>query len=68
MICPLTGKLYLDPVNTEHGRTYERKALMEYLSENNNMDPLVRKPVSVDKITPNLNLKEIIEVYRKRSK
>jgi len=62
MVCPLTGKLFVDPVNTEYGRTYERKALMEHLNENNNMDPLVRKPVSVDKITPNLNLKEMIDV------
>ena len=65
MICPLTGKLYVDPVTTEYGHTYEQKALMEYLSKNNNMDPLVRKPVSVDKITPNLNLRKMVEVQKK---
>ncbi len=39
--CPLIGKLFTDPVTTEYGRTCERKALLDYMAENNNMDPLV---------------------------
>ncbi len=68
MCCPLTGKLFTDPVTTEYGRTYERKALLEYMAENNNLDPLVRKPISEDRLTPNLIVKELITSYNKSMK
>ena len=67
-MCPLTHKLFEDPVTTEFGHTYERKALVEYLSKNNNVEPQAGKPISVDRLTPNLNVKKMVQIYMKRSK
>ena len=36
----------MDPVMTEYGHTYERHALLEYLRDNNNLDPKAGKPVN----------------------
>ncbi|KAI3375976.1 hypothetical protein L3Q82_016513 [Scortum barcoo] len=34
LICPLTNKLFVDPVKTSHGAVYERKAIEKHLRDN----------------------------------
>ena len=64
MICPLTGKLFEDPVLTPYGHTYERSALMEYLSNHGNLDPKAGRPVDIDNIVPNNAIKEIVQAFK----
>lgn len=33
LICPLTNKLFVDPVETIYGTVYERKAIEQHLKE-----------------------------------
>ncbi|KAK1879017.1 E3 ubiquitin-protein ligase CHIP [Dissostichus eleginoides] len=39
LICPLTKKMFVDPVKTAYGTVYERKAIEEHLKKNQ-YDPL----------------------------
>lgn len=38
LICPLTNKMFVDPVETKYGRLYERKAIEKHL-KSNKQDP-----------------------------
>ncbi len=42
--CPITGELMKDPVTDQEGHTYERSAIMKWLSKSNT-SPLTRKPL-----------------------
>ena len=68
MVCPLTQELFKDPVMTEHGHSYEREALMSYVSENGNIDPIAQKTFDVTKLTPNLTLKRLMGTLRQAQK
>ena len=64
LVCPLTHKVYDDPVITQYGFTYERAALLKYMAENNNMDPLAKKPITREKIVSNPALKKVADIFR----
>lgn len=40
LICPLTKKMFVDPVKTVYGTVYERKAIEEHLKQWVNLLPL----------------------------
>ena len=63
MICPLTKKLFEDPVSTSEGYTYERSAILEYLAKNDNLDPRTRQPTD-GKLTPNHSVKNLVKEYK----
>ena len=65
LVCPLTNKLFVDPVSTPHGFTYERDALLDYLKNNGNRDPLAHKPVQVEDLISQRNVKRLAEELRK---
>ena len=48
--CPLSGKLFMDPVMTEYGHTYEQHTLLKYLRDNNNLDPKAGKTVNPNRL------------------
>ena len=37
LYCPITGELMVDPVSDPNGHTYERKAILKWLSKNNSI-------------------------------
>ena len=59
LVCPLSHKVFVDPVTTQYGHTYERSNLMSYLAENGNMDPKAKKPVQLDRIFPALSMRKL---------
>ena len=63
--CPLTGKLFEDPVSTPYGHTYERRALLEYMKHNGNLDPKAKKPLRRDQLTSQKVIKALVEKFRK---
>ena len=65
LVCPLTHKVFVDPVATQYGYTYERAALMKYMAENNNMDPQAKKPIARERIISVEAVKKMADFYRK---
>lgn len=63
LVCPLTNKVFVDPVDTEYSHTYEREALIRYLDENHDLDPKARKVVDRSQIRQNASLKCIVDSY-----
>ena len=53
-----------NPVICEDGITYEKSAIMKWLSENKT-SPITRKVISSDKIYPNIGIKKLIEEYKR---
>ena len=64
LVCPLTHKVFVDPVSTPSGHTYEREALLKYMAENNNMDPKAKKPIEKHQLVPNRTVKTLADTYR----
>ena len=67
-LCPLTKKLFTDPVITPYGHTYEREALMEYMRQNGPKDPIAQQSLDPSRLTPNTALKSIIQNFKQVSK
>uniref|UniRef100_A0A1X7UR59 U-box domain-containing protein n=1 Tax=Amphimedon queenslandica TaxID=400682 RepID=A0A1X7UR59_AMPQE len=63
--CPLTGKLFINPVSTPSGHTYERDALLEYMARNDNMDPKSKQRIANDELRPNSIIKKLVDNFRK---
>ena len=61
-ICPITNEIMKDPVTTPDGNTYERQALLTWLSTNKT-EPLTRNRLSICNLIPNKALKEIYDKY-----
>ena len=64
-MCPLTNKLFTDPVLTPYGFTYERSALLEYMRNNNNRDPKGHKRIRVEDLIPQRDIKKLADSFRK---
>ena len=58
--CPITGDLMKDPVSEPDGHTYERDAIMTWLSKKNT-SPLTRKELNVGDMKDNISMKKSIE-------
>ena len=61
----MSGKLFMDPVTTQYGHTYERHALLEYMDRNNNLDPKAKLPVDHDKLVPQKGIRDMADKFRK---
>ena len=66
LICPITKQVFKDPVIISDGNTYEREAIVRYLS-NNNTSPITRQPVNKDICIPNRAIKSTIEEAHKNT-
>ena len=63
LICPITKKIFVDPVLAGDGCTYERKALIKHLMASR-FSPSTNEAMD-DSITENVLIKEIIDDFRK---
>jgi U-box domain len=64
-ICPLTLDIMVDPLMNRHGRSYERSAIVEWITTKNPTCPITRQPMKVTDLVPNNRLrKEILEWRR----
>jgi len=60
--CPITREVMFDPVLDSEGNTYERAALLTWLSDHHT-SPVSRQPLSQRTITPNNALRETIHEF-----
>lgn len=63
LTCPLTKQLFVDPVNTPSGNTYERAAIMEYIREHGK-DPLSKQKLKASHLSPNNATKMLVQQYK----
>ncbi|KAL0232351.1 hypothetical protein PCE1_002692 [Barthelona sp. PCE] len=64
--CPLTYELMEDPVLTPYGHSFERSAITQWLLKSDKC-PLTRRPLSIKDLHPNIQLRKVIEEYRKQN-
>ena len=62
-IDPITNELYLDPVITADGQTYERVTIERWL-RNHNTSPATGKVLANKELIPSYKVKEIVDQYR----
>lgn len=58
-ICPLTMEAMVDPVMDAEGNSFERAALLQWLSYYR-VSPISRQPLNANLVVPNFSLREII--------
>ncbi|KAK8601937.1 hypothetical protein V6N12_051759 [Hibiscus sabdariffa] len=64
-ICPLTGKLFEDPVTLETGQTFERIAIKEWFNQGNRACPVTGKLLdSMSVPHTNIILKRVIDSWK----
>lgn len=59
LICPITNERLVDPVVDPEGNTYERAAILEWLSHNS-VSPLTRTPLAAWQLVPNRTLADLL--------
>jgi hypothetical protein len=57
--CPITFSVFVDPVCSPAGHTYERSAIEAWLRRES-VDPLTTAPLTTDQLYPNLALRDAI--------
>ncbi|XP_032381438.1 uncharacterized protein LOC116695341 isoform X2 [Etheostoma spectabile] len=67
LICPLTKKMFVDPVRTKYGNVYERKAIEEYLKTNKH-DPKgdPAEPLTKADLRPANDMRNMVKEERAR--
>ncbi|XP_062284218.1 ubiquitin-conjugating enzyme E2 R1-like [Scomber scombrus] len=67
LICPLTKKMFVDPVKTIYGTVYERKAIEEHLKQHQ-YDPMAGPghELEVSYITADRDMKKMVIDHRSR--
>ena len=63
-MCPISHEMYVDPVTTILGHTYER-AYIERWFEKHSTDPLTMEYLSSKFLTPNRSIKSMVEDFKK---
>ena len=63
-ICPLTLGIMVEPVMNREGQSYERSAIVEWLSQSNATCPLTRKPINISNFVSNRFLQKKIRTWR----
>ncbi|XP_031426697.2 uncharacterized protein LOC105895579 [Clupea harengus] len=63
LICPLTKKMFVEPVKTTYGTAYERGAIENYLKETKT-DPQHGGPLEENCLKPDEDLKRLVKSYR----
>ena len=65
-VCPITLEMFLEPVDDEHGHTFEKTAIEEHLKTSNEC-PLSREPITSASLRPNRRVQEEIKKRRNNS-
>ncbi|GMJ07120.1 hypothetical protein HRI_004381200 [Hibiscus trionum] len=64
-ICPLTGKLFEDPVTLETGQTFERVAIKEWFNQGNRTCPVTGKSLDYLSVPhTNITLKRVVDSWK----
>jgi len=58
--CPITHKIFEDPVISDDGHTYERKAIEDHIRQHG-ISPITKEPISIDTLKTNHIVKRMIE-------
>lgn len=61
--CPITDEIFEDPVVGDDGHTYERKAIINWLSKNAT-SPITREPMNINSLRTNYMVKKMIDELR----
>ncbi len=64
LTCPITDEIFLDPVVTKYGSTYEREAILTWL-RSKQTDPTTQQPLSTSDLATNYAIKSIVDEFRK---
>jgi hypothetical protein len=63
-ICPLTLEVMVNPLMDRSGRSYERTAILEWITKKNSTCPMTRQPLFVKDLLPNNKLRKEIMQWR----
>lgn len=63
-VCSLTHDIMTDPVMDPEGNTYEKTAIVEWLSRNTT-SPITRSPLDISQLIPNRALRDVIEEFKR---
>jgi len=63
-ICPITQEVFVDPVVTPYGHTYERHAIVDWI-KGHATDPLTRQPLQESQLVPCYAIKAAIQQQKK---
>lgn len=66
-LCPITEEVFVDPVMTCDGHTYERKAIEAWLN-NHDTSPSTNLPLSNKNLMPNVVLKNLVKSFMQSKK
>ena len=64
LVCPLTLALFVDPVITPEGETYEKDAILEHLRSGMNYDPFSYKELKEEELRANRAILSIVKNYQ----
>lgn len=64
LLCPITGKLIVEPVIASDGRTYDKASLMEHIAKNGLVSPMDRSIPIEERFFPNVGMACKIRAYR----
>ncbi|KAI6661209.1 hypothetical protein LOD99_10137 [Oopsacas minuta] len=64
LVCPLTLDLFVDPVITPDGETYEKEAILEHLRTGKNYDPYSYKELDEKDLRPNKAVVSFVQTYK----
>ncbi|ROJ73027.1 Ubiquitin-conjugating enzyme E2 11 [Anabarilius grahami] len=64
LTCPLSHKLFVDPVKTTDGMVYERSAIEDHVKQHGSTDPLTEDVLQIAHLKPDLHTKKAAKEYR----
>ncbi|KAJ3448323.1 e3 ubiquitin-protein ligase chip [Anaeramoeba flamelloides] len=68
LCCPLTRKIFFEPVISPYGNTFEYNAIKKFLDHNKNICPLTKKPLTIEQMIPSITIKKLCDEYRIQNK
>ncbi|CAF1009752.1 unnamed protein product [Didymodactylos carnosus] len=67
LICPITYRLFHDPVTAEDGQTYERQAIVDWI-QRTGVSPITRQRLTINGLRSNQKVKKLVEDFELRTK
>lgn len=65
-ICPITLKIFNDPVIAQDGITYEREAIIQWINQHGT-SPLTKIPIYIQQLTSNNTIKDAIKTLKQQN-
>mgnify|MGYP003705996713 CR=1 FL=1 len=61
--CPINGTVMVDPVQGNDGQTYERSAIVKWLTEHKQESPITKEPMTINDIKVNASIRFLCDKY-----